>query len=306
VINFLFAIDKNKRQGGKVIRMNRLLIGHGDFDGIASVALLTKQLGISVEELRVIFTQPFLVGKIVIPDDIEQIYVVDIAVNNRDVEMTKRFIETLGERLKVWYDHHEGWHTPEMIDLTTSQGGKVIAQTARACAVMLGQSSDELVQDAIAADTRKGTLSPRGLLIEQACKANMANDSTRVSAVKWLMGDESQKAVLDKAAESYAEKQKATEELSVTYEIIGKVAVVDTRNSNHEYDLTQLLLAGQKLAEFAVAKVMNPQSKEERITIATQSGKNLVELFGLPSGSTFRVSLEATRLPEVMEKLNCE
>lgn len=282
----------------------RLFIGHGDFDGVASVALLAKQLGVSAEEIRMIFTQPFLVGKIVIPDGIEEIYVVDIAVNNRDMEMTKRFIESLGNRLIVWYDHHEGWHTPETTGLTIAQGGKVIAQTARACAAMLGPSSDELVQDANAADTRQGQLSPRGQLIEQATKANIADDSIRVAAVKFLLGDESQKAVLEKAAESYAEKQKATEELSATYEIVGKVAVVDTRNSTHEYDLTQLLLAGQKLAKFAVAKVVNPQSKEERITIATQSGKNLVELFGLPSGATFRVSMEASRLPEVLEKLN--
>lgn len=289
--------------------MNKTLIfGHGDFDGIASAALLAKQLGISAEEIRVVFTQPFLVEKLVIPDDIEEVYVVDIAVNNRDVEMTKRFYESLGSRLKVWYDHHEGWHTPEMNDLTTSQGGKVIAQTARACAAMLGHSSDELVQDAIVADTRTGTLSSRGQLIEQACKANMADDSIRVAAVKWLLGDESQKAILEKAAEKYVEIQKDTERLASAYVITGKVAVIDTRSMSvyGSFDMTQLLLAGQKKVAYSVALFTDPKKKEDRVVIATQSGKNLVELFGLPSGAPFRVDLEVARLLEVMEKLNSE
>ncbi|MFH1284398.1 MAG: hypothetical protein ABIH78_02300 [Candidatus Peregrinibacteria bacterium] len=286
----------------------KLFVGHGDFDGVASVALLAKQHGISADQIRVIFTQPFLVDKVKIPDDIEEIYVVDIAVNNRDVDMTRRFYESLGDRLKVWYDHHEGWHTEEMNNLTTAQGGKVIAQTARACAAMLASSLDQLVQDAIAADTRKGELSSRGQLIEQATKANIKDDTIRVAAAKWLLGDESQKAILDKAAEKYAAIQKKTERLATTFAITGNVAVIDTRNQSvyGSFDMTQLLLAGQKKASFAVALFTDPKKKEDRVIIATQSGKNLVELFGLPSGAPFRVDLEVARLPEAMEKLNEE
>ncbi len=284
----------------------RLFIGHGDFDGVASAALKGKQLGISAEEIRVIFTQPFLVGKLIIPDDIEEIYVVDIAPNKDNIQMTKSFIEALGERLKVWYDHHIGWNTPETSGLTTAQGGKVVAQTARACAAMLGPSSDELVQDAIIADTREGQLSPRGLLIEQACKANIQDDSIRVAAVKLLLGDESQKAVLEKAALKYVAIQRETERLVATYAITGKVAVIDTRDKSvyGSFDMTQLLLAGQKKAPFAVALFTDPKKKENRVIVATQSGKNLVELFGLSSGAPFRIDLEVARLPEILEKLN--
>lgn len=283
----------------------KLIIAHGDMDGIACATLQAELLNIT-KDLMIIFCQPFTVDKIKIPEDVERVYVVDVAVNNRDLQMTENFIEQLGDRLVQWTDHHQGWSKVD-------DKRFVIHSTAPACAVILGSGMpprlshlQQLVSDAIAADTRKGELSSRGQLIEQATKANMTDDSIRVAAVKWLLGDESQKAVLEKAAKSYVEKKKATEELSAIYQVVGRVAIVDTRNSTHEYDLTQLLLAGQKLALFAVARIKNPQSKEERITVATQGGKNLVELFGLPSGAPFRVSLEVSRLPEVLEKLNSE
>lgn len=282
-----------------------IIIAHGDMDGIVSAALQAGLLNISAEDLTVVFCQPFTVDKIKIPDDIEQVYVVDVAVNNRDPQMTERFIENLGDRIAVWTDHHQGW--PEKYK-DVNNWHFYIKEGVGACAnLFAGKSNfavkDAIIADAVAADTRKGELSSRGLLIEQATKANLQDDSIRVAAVKWLLGDESQKAILEKAAEKYAEIQKETQRLSSTYTVDGKVAIVDARES-HDHDLTQLLLAGQKLAEFAVAKVIDPRSKEERITIATQSGKDLVTLFGLPSGSQSRVSLEAIRLPEVLEKLN--
>lgn len=290
----------------KIIR-GPLIVAHGDMDGIASAVLQAGLLNISPEDLMVVFCQPFTVDKIKIPEDVEQVYVVDIAVNNRDPQMTERFIENLGDKLAVWTDHHQGW--PEKYK-NVKNWHFYIREDVGACANLFAGKShfavkDAIVADAVAADTRTGTLSPRSQLIEQACKANMSDDSIRVAAVKWLLGDESQKVTLEAAAAKYAAIQKETQRLAATYTVDGKVATVDARSS-HEHDLTQLLLAGQKLAEFAIAKVTDPRSKEERITIATQSKVDLVKLFGLPSGAPFRISLEVARFPEVLEKLNSE
>ena len=63
------------------------------------------------------------------------------------------------------------------------------------------------------------------------------------------------------------------------------------------------MLAGQKLATFAVVKTINPETGEKMVTIATKSDTNLVELFGLGSGAKFRVSLPVDRLNEVLEKI---
>lgn len=281
----------------------KLIIAHGDFDGIASAVGIAKQLGISAEQVRVIFTQPFLVDKVIIPDDIEEIYVVDIAVNNRDAEMTQKFIWSIQNKLFKWYDHHQGW--PDQMTRESRDVFKISCKES--CAELIEGDNQLLVADAKAADTRRGKLSWQGLLIEQATKANITDDSTRVVAVKWLLGDESQKAVLEKAAEKYSAIQIETKKLVRLYRITGKVAVVDTRDSIYgSFDMTQLLLDGQVKAAFAVAIFADPKKKEDRVVVATQSGKNLVDLFGLPSGAPFRVDLEVARLSEVMEKLNRE
>lgn len=288
---------------------NVLIVAHGDLDGIVSAALLAEQLGISAEEVQVIFTQPFLVDKVEIPDGIESVYVVDIAVNNRNPEMTKRFIADLGDRLVMWYDHHQGWADYDIDRFS-------IHPDQPACAVWLARrSGSQRVLDAIAADTREGKLSETGTLIEQAIKSDMSNDQIRKWAVKLLMGAEEYLYPLKGAERAYALIMNETVRLATGYvtdpqnktpfkTIPAKIAFVDSTDSNHKYDLTQLLLAGQKLADFAVVKTINPQTREEMVTVATKTKVNLVELFGLPSGATFRVSLPVNRLEEVVEKLH--
>ena len=310
----VFIQKREMRGGGIVIEMkdnNILIVAHGDLDGITSAALLAEQLGISVEEVQVTFTQPFLVDKVKIADDMESVYVVDIAINNRNPEMTEQFIAQLGDKLVMWYDHHEGW--PMYIN---NEGRFAIHPTHKACAVYLGRRSGSVrVQDAIVADTREGELSETGTLIANAIKANMADDEIRLTAVKLLMNDKEQLPALQEAAKKYEAIQEETAWLATAYAINGNVAIVDIPGEyfrtygteapvGHDYDLTQLLLAGQKLATFAVAKTINPLTSEEMVTIATQSGINLVKLFGLPSGAPFRVSLPANRLEEVVEKLH--
>jgi len=284
-----------------------LIVAHGDLDGITSAALLAEQLGIESEDLNVVFTQPFLVDKIVIPDEVEKVYVVDIAINNRDPAMTHKFIADLGSRLARWYDHHEGW--------SDGVDNRFIIKPVKANAILLSEFFDRRVTDAIVADTREGELSPTGQLIERAIKSDMSNDTIREWAVKLLMGDETYRAPLKAAEQAYQLVENETYRLSHGYMVdgnicyspgdknVGKVAYIDATESNHAYDLTQLLLAGQKLATFAVVKTLNPVTSEEMITVATKSKTNLVELFGLPSGAPFRVTLPVERLEEVLRKL---
>ena len=288
-----------------------LIVAHGDLDGITSAALLAEQLGIEYEDLNVVFTQPFLVDKIVIPDEIEKVYVVDIAINNRDPGMTHKFIADLGDKLVRWYDHHEGWSENVMIggvdfdrDVSDMKYYNfIIDPTMSACAELLGNECDKRVRDAIIADTREGKLSLTGQLIERAVKSDMSNDTIRMWAVKLLMGDEDFRQSLEAAEQAYQLVETETDRLSQHYEVKGNVACVDATESNHAYDLTQFLLAGQELATFAVVKTVNPVTNEEMVTVATNSKTNLVILFGLPSGAPFRVSLPVARLEEVLRKL---
>lgn len=277
-----------------------LIVAHGDLDGIICAALAVRQVGMPAQ---IIFVQPFTVDKVEIPEDIEEIWVFDVAVNNRDPQMTEDFIRRIGDRLVRWYDHHIGWSilwptlaNPRLFTIDERAGS--CAELVTAGLTMYAN----LVADATVADTRKGVLSWGAQLIEQATKANMADDNIRLLAVKWLLGDELAREGLEEAAKKYAEIQTETERLAATYQVTGKVVLVDARQSNHQYDLTQLLLAGQKLARFAVVLTVHPL-QGEGLTIATSSGVNLVELFHLGSGAPFRVSLPAKRLEEALAKL---
>ncbi len=294
-----------KAKKRKEIKKRLLLVAHGDFDGIVSAVLASWRH--PLEDVRVAFVQPFTVDKVEVADD-EDVIVVDVAVNNRDSKMTTDFISRLGGRLYRWFDHHQGWESLKIDDRL------VINSDAPSCAQVVMSSSQDgdmeyyfgtLVADATAADTRQGQLSSEADLIERATKANLSDDSVREAAFRWLLGDKSKLSVLEAAAEKYAAIQAETERLSATYRVTGNVAVVDARESEHNYDRTQLLLAGQKVAPFAVVVSANPRAGEDYLTIATsRKDVNLVEIFGLPSGAPFRVSIPASRLEEALGKLN--
>ena len=312
-----------------------LIVAHGDLDGITSAALLAEKLGIETEDLNVVFTQPHMVDQVIIPDEVEKVYVVDIAINNRDPKMTEKFIANLGDKLVRWYDHHEGWD--QIAD------DRFCIKGNQSCAGMIGgveKRCDIRVADAIAADTRTGNLSANGQLIERAVKADMSNDTIRMWAVKLLMGAEEYRNPLKGMERAYQMIENETYRLAEFFEVDGDIAIKYTSKQENlletvkvagvdytgtvafvdvsdtyareygqeqppgrNYNLTQLLLAGQELATFAIVKTVNPISKEEMVTIATKSKTNLVELFGLVSGAPFRVTLPASRLEEVIEKL---
>jgi len=290
------------------------IISHGDLDGIVSAALWVARLlktGIKREEIQVIFAQPFQLPS---PDRIkgEEVIVVDIAVNNRNPNQTKEFIKSINEKLRSWIDHHKGWQEVQVDDRF------IIDEEAKAAAeIVYQQAMDQLaeyemfVRDAVAADTREGYLSPKGQLIEEAVKSNLKDDSIRLAAVWWLVdgalkeGPEYEKLL--KAQQRYRKIQEVTNRLINRYQIQEGIAVVDAREVAEDYDRTQLLIAGQKMAPTEISVVLgrNPEG-EEIITVATsRKDLNLVNLFGLPSGAPFRVSLPSSLWPleRVLEKL---
>jgi len=281
--------------------ISSVLVAHGDLDGMISAVLAMRRHGKTVEETRLLFTQPFLLDKVEFPKGkLYEAIVVDIAVNNRDPEMTWRFIEKISGAVPVvwWYDHHQGWtefqekhRLPENVHLC------VDAQPS--CAQIITSDCSGMVMDAVAADTRQGELSEVGRFIEEATKADLSDDSLRESAVRWVMNgglNDSDRRKLQEAQERYQRVQRMTEELVGKYEVYDGVAVVDVRDVVGDYDRTQLLLKGEQMAPTRTALLLgkNPEG-EEVMTVATMDQKkNLVTLFGLPSGAPFRVSLPAS------------
>ena len=152
------------------------IITHGDFDGIGCAAMIAIDNGIVPDETNVIFTQPFLVDQIKIPDDVDEVIIADLAINNKNQQMTWDFIKKL-EASNChfrWYDHHIGWGVEADWDPHFT-----IKPDLPAMAVYFCDSTQmELRADAIAADTRKGQMSETGTLIEKAVRADMSKSCT--------------------------------------------------------------------------------------------------------------------------------
>ena len=290
----------------------RVIITHLDLDGITCAALLAEQLGIEPEELKVVFTAPNLLYDVCIPVVTDEVYITDIAVNRDDPGMTKTFYDYLGDRLKQWYDHHLGW---EGSDMTIQYGGKVIAKNSPACAAMLGHSADQRVIDAVVADTREGEFLKNGRLIDRATKSNVKDRTIKEWAVKLLMGAEEYREPLLNAEIGYQVIENETNRLAEGYELMYKkphgeallrkykIAYVDITSDRKPCDLTQLLLKGQGIADFAIVKRHPPNSEVEIITIATKTDINLVKILGLRSGSPYRVTISGDLLNDVTKKL---
>lgn len=269
------------------------IVAHGDYDGIASAVEALGSVGIEAIPGRIYFAQPFALPPTPMIGS-SPIIVVDIAPNNRDINMTRDFIAGLGDRLLGWYDHHQGW---DQMGVENNPRFHIDA-TAPACAAMFG-GTNQMVLDAIAADTRKGEMSAEGQYIEAALKANLSN-ITRRAAFSWLYrGDRESYEDMTGAAAKYPAVLETTKSLVSKYEIQGSVALVDARESIHEYEPTVLLSSGRKLARFAVVLTV-----EEGLVVTTDDESvNLVNMFGLHSGAPFRITLPIERLGEVMEKL---
>ncbi len=270
------------------------ILAHGDLDGMISTSAILRQY----PKAEITFTQPFLLDSITIPG---LIVVVDIAANNRDIEMPQRFIDRHMGRILRWYDHHKGWGET---GIPSKYNFMVEDDSYESCACHFRDSIPEWqLWDSIVADTRKGTLSATGQLIEEAVKSNMGDDSIRLAAVRLLVGDETQQATISVAAEKYKKVKELTEHLTKMYYVQDGIAIIDARGY-FSYDLTQLLLAGQERALVALVLVSTPATEaqptgEFRISIATKrSDINLVALFGLQSGSASRVSLPFSRFEE--------
>jgi hypothetical protein len=230
----------------------------------------------------------------------------------------------IGDKLAGWVDHHKNVRWPEYsadpryrlaeadscprlinlgefanVELLLAHGDMDgILSAAKA----LGYTYPELEADADAADTRRGVLSRFAQMCNDALRADMADDETRYQIVAVIAGLLPE-SVLRQKAERYAEVQARTMGLAKGYEVRGAVAYVDATGAEGPYDLTALLLSGEKMARVAAAKTVNPKTGRAGITMATlDKGLNLVEIFGLQGGAPSRVNLPAERLGEIFER----
>ncbi|MFK7986833.1 MAG: hypothetical protein AB8I08_12480 [Sandaracinaceae bacterium] len=248
-------------------------------------------------------------------------------------KVTGKFIDGLGDRLAMWIDHHdhvlhaEYADDPRFVLATKAQhpacpemvtpervaaAGKVDTVCCHTdfdglCAaakwIRGGEEPYEGADaDARAIDTRMGTPSPRGAMLDRALRGRPRDDGLRGLIVRYLANgavDDGLLGPIKDAAELFAKSEAEARRLSSGYRVLGEVALVNATERERSYDKTQLLLIGQERARISVVY------DESTVTCAARfdSGVDLLQAFGLEGGMPTRVSLPRKKLGFVLERL---
>lgn len=178
------------------LALANLIIAVGSVDGVCTAAAVARLNGNPVIEM--VFCQAFTVDKLPVSTWAgRRIVLVDLAVNNRDVEMTRRFITALRDgdnQLVAVIDEHNRADWLEVMgsfeDLvvepqsqTDADGpkssGEVLRRALDASGEKIDQHTLQLLGDADAAD-RMDFSGPFASVVNQAMKSNIADDTRRV------------------------------------------------------------------------------------------------------------------------------
>lgn len=272
-----------------------LIVCHGDGDGLISAAIIAK----SISKTEIIITQPFLLDKITVDTNVEKIFIVDIAVNNKNVAMTTEFAAKYAEKIELWADHHQGGEI-----LADILGKKLIFNANEpSCPSLLAKNgfivSDEWLNAANASD--RPTDYPSTRLSERYNKAFKValielQDGNRAAVEKV------QRAFINELI-TYTESEVVTEYGSRYWSIMAATkaaanafteltpGVGITTLGEAKVDKTLLCTEGYK--KFPIVVIQFTSENGEPVTTVATSHKylNLVQAFDLPSGAPFRVNL---------------
>jgi hypothetical protein len=285
--------------------MEKIVVSHGDLDGIISAATISINYNISPE--NIIFTQPFLLDKINIPDNVEEIYVVDIAVNNRNPDMTKEFIERYRDKIKLWIDHHEGYTLLK----EWLKEENVLTGDSPSCPRLMKDKGfivpEEWVDAANAADRpteyKETELS---IFLNRALKYGILSEDEELKEM--IMKTIVRYLVKSYKNEDYAEEERLLKEYGKLYEEIEentiesaaeiqeipgfkyKVGYIKLEREK-KVDITKLFMLAYKQYDIVIIQKYNKEDEEVTIIGTKLKEINLVSIFNLKSGAPFRVSL---------------
>jgi len=280
--------------------MKNLLICHGDGDGIIGAAVVIKDFNLKINETEIVITQPFLLDKVKVSDDVMAIFVVDIAVNNRDIDMTINFIRENETQIVSWVDHHQGTGILEkLLGITL-----MFDDREPSCPSLLKNAgfkmSDDWLKAANACD--RPTDFPATELSERYNKAFKvslieAQDGNRTAIEQVqraflleLLNKEKSELITD-YGQRYQPILEATQKAAESFvKLVPGVGIVTL--GNEKVDKTALCTEGYKKFPIVVVRFHSLENGEPMTMVATNNKElNLVTLFGLPSGPPFRINL---------------
>ncbi len=249
-------------------------------------------------------------------------------------QITKPFLDGLGDRLAAWVDHHDHEKheqfagDPRFVLSTKAEHGacpemvtaELVRQVGPIDCICTHVDLDGLYaaakwilggkepyagadDDARAVDTRLGTPGPIAVRIDRALRAKFRDDQLKRGVVQFLVGGMKPGAhddVIRDAAAEFERRDGRTQELAKRFTIRGRVAIVDSAGAAGQFDKTDLLLAGQAKAPVSIVR----DSGMLTIAASFDSGWDFVALFELGGGMPTRVTIPETKLDDVIGKIN--
>jgi hypothetical protein len=251
--------------------------------------------------------------------------------------VTLPFIQGLGERLRIWVDHHDHDEhpryagDPRFVLATKAQHGAcpemidppLVERVGPLETIVCHTDFDGLASaakwirggvepytgcddDARAIDTRLGTPSPRATRIDRALRGRPNDFGLLGMVVRHMVAGLEDAALwepIDRAAEELVPVERETRRAASEYRRLSPgVAFADVSSGFGRVDKTLLLLLGQEREKVAVVV------DRDNVSVAARfdSGMNFLELFGLTGGMPTRVSLPRKRLSDVLSKLQVD
>lgn len=250
---------------------------------------------------------------------------------------TLPFIDALGDRLRAWIDHHDSVHHARYADdarfvLRSKAQHPACPELVTAERVHAAGLVDTLVchndfdglasaakwlrggiecypgcdADARAIDTRTGQPSSMGRRIDRAIRGAPRDRELLRLIVEHLQQsalDPHSWQLIDAAGAQCAALEERAAELAQNYQrLTADVVLVEVEPGSGAYDKTELLLLGQRLARTAVLV------SGDTVTLAAayDSGLNFLDLLGLSGGMPTVVSVQRSRLADVLRALACD
>ena len=244
--------------------------------------------------------------------------------------VTQPFIVGLGDRLKLWIDHHtherhvdfsndarfvlvSRHEHPACPELVTPErvaaAGAIDTVVCHSDFDGIASAAKFLLEgrepyegcdaDARAIDSRVGECGPRGERLAAALAIRHDEGMLRMVLQSLLQPSEpgAVAQAIDDAAAKYSLRVERTRQAVAQGERVGVAWVVDARRSKRKLDRTQALLLAQERAVYGLFL-----GEDGRLSLATDMGNpiDLTQVFGTRGGMQNRITLPLKRLPEVL------
>ncbi len=295
-----------------------VILFHGDFDGIASAALIVNIFK-PAAGFASFPCEPFSVNKILKRFDslinegacLNELFMADVAPNNKCIGMTEKFAARCAEIFNkiTIYDHHNGWKNIKLPDSII----KNIDASFKSCASLIYSSAYEkndfltlITRDADIIDSGgyEG-IDERSAAVYKALKSNLKDDEVKIKSLQFMLCSYSDAGLYDffllKAAgyETILSRSLALIS-SGLIELSPRICFIDI--GKNKCDITAIIM---RCYEKYPIVIIEYQAKEVifNVIATAAAGVDLVKILKLKGGAKYRVTIVKRDLNELVKTL---